>query len=214
VERGNDRRRERPAAILLDRDGTLVVDVPYNGDPSRVSPMPGAREALARVRAARVLTAVVSNQSAIGRGLLTMEQVEAVYGRLQEVLGPVGPLFVCPHVQEDGCDCRKPKPGLLRRAAETLGVPVEACALIGDIGADVEAALAAGARPILVPTSVTRPEEIARAPEVATSLHDAVSLLLDGSPGLPGGAVRPAVGPEAATRAGRRAPSRGSPRRP
>ncbi|MDQ3944917.1 MAG: HAD-IIIA family hydrolase, partial [Actinomycetota bacterium] len=86
-----------PAAVLFDRDGTLVEDVPYNPDPSRVVPMPGAEEALRRLRAAGVATAVVSNQSGIGRGRLTPAEVEAVNARVQELLGPLGPVVVCPH---------------------------------------------------------------------------------------------------------------------
>jgi histidinol-phosphate phosphatase family protein len=170
--------RPRPDAILLDRDGTLVHDVPYNGDPSRVRPMPGVRDALERVRAAGIPMAIVSNQSGVGRGLITMADVEAVHRRIEELVGPIGPMLVCPHRPAEGCGCRKPMPGLVRRAAEALGVPVERCAVIGDVGADVHAALAAGARPVLVPTSITRPEETASAPEVARSLGDAISLLL------------------------------------
>ena len=167
-----------PAAVLLDRDGTLVADVPYNGDPERVVPVPGAREALDRLRGAGVPLAVVSNQSGVARGLVTLEQVERVNRRVEELLGPLGPWLVCVHRTEDGCTCRKPAPGLVRRAAEMLGVEPSRCAVIGDIGADVEAARAAGARGVLVPTPVTRPEEVAAAPEVATDLGKAVDLLI------------------------------------
>jgi histidinol-phosphate phosphatase family protein len=171
----------RPAAVLLDRDGTLVVDVPYNGDPDRVEPMPGAREALDRLRAAGIPTAVVSNQSAIGRGWLRREQVEAVNRRVEELLGPLGPWAVCPHAPEDACECRKPRAGLVVRAAEQLGVEPDRCAVVGDIGADVEAARAVGARAVLVPTERTRPEEVAEAPETAPDLETAVDLLLGGA---------------------------------
>jgi HAD superfamily hydrolase (TIGR01662 family) len=167
-----------PAAVLLDRDGTLVVDVPYNGDPARVVPMPGAREAVQRLRAAGIGLGVVSNQSGIGRGLLGPEQVDAVNARIEALLGPLGPWAICPHSPEDRCSCRKPEPGLVRDAAERLGVPPAHCAVIGDIGADVEAARAAGARAILVPTAATRREEVAAAPELAPDLPGAVDLLL------------------------------------
>jgi histidinol-phosphate phosphatase family protein len=170
----------RPAAVLLDRDGTLVVDVPYNGDPARVTPVEGAREALERLRAAGIATAVVSNQSGVARGLLTLEQVEAVNQRVEALLGPLGPRFTCPHGPDAGCACRKPAPGLVLQAAKALGVAPERCALVGDIGADVEAAAAAGARGVLVPSAATCPEEIAAAPEVAPTLGAAVDLLLGG----------------------------------
>ena len=170
----------RPNAVLLDRDGTLVVDVPYNGDPERVVPMPGAREALDRLRAAGVPLAVVSNQSGVGRGLVTMEQVDAVNRRIEELLGPLGPWLVCPHHPDENCGCRKPRAGLVVRAAEALGVDPTRCAVVGDVGSDVQAAHAAGARAVLVPTPRTRREEVAAAPEVAPNLGAAVDLLLRG----------------------------------
>ena len=170
--------RRRPAAVLLDRDGTLVVDVPYNGDPEQVRPMPGAADALQRLRDAGIPTALVSNQSGIARGLIDAGQVEAVNARMEELLGPVGPKAICPHGPGDGCACRKPRPGLILQAADALGVPPERCAMIGDIGADVEAARAAGARGVLVPTPVTRPEEVEAAAEVASDLPAAIDLLL------------------------------------
>jgi len=167
-----------PAAVLLDRDGTLVTDVPYNGDPARVAPVPGAAAALDRLRRAGVPLALVSNQSGVARGLLTMADVAAVNRRLEALVGPLGPWLVCAHGSDEGCPCRKPAPGLVLAAAAELGVDPRACAVIGDIGADVEAATAAGARPILVPTPATRPEEIEAAPEVAATLDQAVDLLV------------------------------------
>jgi histidinol-phosphate phosphatase family protein len=173
-----DPSRPAPKAVLLDRDGTLVVDVPYNGDPERVVVMPGAREAVGRLRAAGVPTAVVSNQSGVARGYVRVEQVEAVNRRVEELLGPLGPWMVCPHGPWEGCRCRKPAPGLIVAAAGALGVEPRDCVVIGDIGADVEAARAAGARAVLVPTAGTRDEEVAAAPEVAPDLLAAVELLL------------------------------------
>jgi histidinol-phosphate phosphatase family protein len=172
-----------PKAVLLDRDGTLVVDVPYNGDPERVVVMPGAREAVGRLRAAGVPTAVVSNQSGVARGYVRIEQVEAVNRRVEELVGPLGPWMVCPHGPWEGCRCRKPAPGLIVAAAGALGVEPADCVVIGDIGADVEAARAAGARAVLVPTAGTRDEEVAAAPEVAPDLLAAVELLLRPSDG-------------------------------
>jgi histidinol-phosphate phosphatase family protein len=171
-----------PAAVLFDRDGTLVEDVPYNGDPALVRPMPGAPTAIGRLRSAGVPTAVVSNQSGVARGLLTADDVAAVNRRVEELLGPLGPWAWCPHGPADGCDCRKPAPGLILRAAAELGVAPERCAVIGDIGADVEAARAAGARGVLVPTTRTRAEEVAAAPEVVPDLESAVDLLLGPRP--------------------------------
>jgi histidinol-phosphate phosphatase family protein len=172
------RRSGLPAAILFDRDGTLIADVPYNGDPERVEPMPGAREALRRVREAGVPIAVVSNQSGIARRLVAHDDVAAIHARMETLLGPLGPLEYCPHGPDDGCACRKPEPGLILRAAARLGVAPGECAMIGDIGADVRAARAAGARAVLVPTPRTLDDEVAAAPERAATLGQAVDLLL------------------------------------
>jgi len=169
----------RPKAVLFDRDGTLIRDVPYNGDPRLVEPMPGAAAALARLRSAGVATAVVSNQSGIARGLLTSAQVTAVNARVDALVGPFGAWAVCPHGPADGCDCRKPAPGLVLTAAAALGVEPADCVVIGDIGADVAAARAAGARPVLVPTAQTRPGELSGVPAAAT-LREAVLAVLDG----------------------------------
>jgi HAD superfamily hydrolase (TIGR01662 family) len=169
-----------PAAVLVDRDGTLVRDVPYNADPAAVSPMPGARRALDRLRAAGIPVAVITNQSGIGRGLLTAAQVEAVNARIETLLGPFDGWYVCPHTDEAGCGCRKPAPGLIRQAAAELGVSAARCVVIGDIGSDVGSATAAGAASILVPTPRTRREEVAAAPLRAADLAGAVDLVLAG----------------------------------
>nr|WP_240981082.1 HAD family hydrolase [Streptomyces sp. N502] len=169
---------------MFDRDGTLIVDVPYNGDPARVVPMPTAREAVDAVRARGVPVGVVSNQSGVARGLLTYRQVAAVRRRVEELLGPFGVWAVCPHGPDDGCGCRKPAPGLVLAACERLGAPVDRTVVIGDIGADVAAARTAGARGVLVPTPVTRPEETAGAEATAPDLRTAVRLALSPAPDL------------------------------
>ncbi|TDL43135.1 HAD-IIIA family hydrolase [Kocuria rosea] len=184
-------------AVLFDRDGTLVHDVPYNGDPDAVALVPGAREAVDAVRAAGLRVGVVSNQSGIGRGLLTREQVDAVNARVAELLGPFDTWQLCPHAPEQDCACRKPRPGMVLAAAAELGVDPSECVLVGDIGADVEAAQAAGARSVLVPTPVTREEEVAAAPVVAPTLREAVAAVL--APAADGGtAARPDARPVAA----------------
>ena len=169
-----------PAAVLVDRDGTIVKDVPYNGDPDRVEPMPGAAAALDRLRRAGIPIAVITNQSGIGRGLIDRPAVEAVNARIGALLGPFDAWLVCPHTDADGCDCRKPKPGLVHQAARRLGVSPASCVVIGDIGADVGSAQAAGTRAILVPTRQTRPEEVRAAPRCAPTLTEAVDVVLAG----------------------------------
>jgi histidinol-phosphate phosphatase family protein len=167
-----------PRAVLFDRDGTLVEDVPYNGEPAAVRPVSGARAALSRLRAAGVALGIVSNQSGIGLGKITPEQVAAVNARLVELLGPFDTIQCCPHAPADGCGCRKPAPGLIARAARELGLTPRDCIVIGDIGADIEAARAAGANAVLVPTVHTEPAEIAAADCVVGSLSEAVDLVL------------------------------------
>jgi HAD superfamily hydrolase (TIGR01662 family) len=168
----------RPAAVLFDRDGTLIHDVPYNGDPDAVRPVAAARDTLDRLRAEGIRVGLVTNQSGIARGVVTREQVDAVNARVEELLGDFDAVELCPHGPEDGCDCRKPAAGMIRTAAIRLGVDPHDCVVVGDIGSDVEAADAAGARGILVPNDRTRSEEILAVPEVADDLAAAVELIL------------------------------------
>ncbi|HEY8480438.1 MAG TPA: HAD-IIIA family hydrolase [Spirillospora sp.] len=172
-----------PWVVLFDRDDTLIRDVPYNGDPERVKPMPGARRALDRLRRHGVRLGVVSNQSGVAKGRLTVEDVRRVNARVERLLGRFDVWEICPHDAGDGCACRKPRPGMIERAARRLGALPSQCAVIGDIGGDVEAAAAAGARGILVPTGRTRPAEILRAAETAPTLLAAVELILGGRRG-------------------------------
>jgi histidinol-phosphate phosphatase family protein len=165
-------------AVLFDRDGTLIEDRPYCGDPDAVTPMPGAREALDRLRAAGLRIGVVTNQSGIGRGLLSRQQVAAVHDRVEELLGPFDTWQMCPHEPGEGCACRKPMPGLIAAAARDLGVSPRRCVVVGDIGSDVEAARAAGAIGLLVPTEVTRVAEVAAAPAVVTTIGAAADWIL------------------------------------
>jgi D-glycero-D-manno-heptose 1,7-bisphosphate phosphatase len=172
----------RARAVLFDRDGTLVHDVPYNGDPALVRPVAGARRAVERLREAGLRIGLVTNQSGVARGLLNPAAVRAVNDELQRQVGSFDAVAVCPHAPEDGCGCRKPAPGLVLQAAGALGLRPDETVVIGDIGADVGAAAAAGARAILVPTAATRREEVEQAPLVAPDLAAAVDLVLRGLP--------------------------------
>ncbi|MET8029495.1 D-glycero-alpha-D-manno-heptose-1,7-bisphosphate 7-phosphatase [Streptomyces avermitilis] len=168
--------------VLFDRDGTLIHDVPYNGDPERVRPVDGAREALDLLRTRGIGTGVVTNQSGVARGLLSTADVRRVNAQVDELLGPFDVWAVCPHGTDDGCHCRKPRPGMILWAAGRLRTQPERIAVIGDIGADMEAARRADALGILVPTAQTRPEEIAAAEHVAADLSTAVRAVLSGPP--------------------------------
>jgi histidinol-phosphate phosphatase family protein len=166
------RRARPPGAVLFDRDDTLIVDVPYLADPAGVRPVPGAVELVHALRASGIPVGVVSNQSGVAKGLISTDRLAAVNARVEAVFGPFDTWQVCVHDDGDGCACRKPAPGLVLRAADALGVAVADCVVIGDTGADVDAALTAGARAVLVPTARTRAEEVTRARRHALVAHD------------------------------------------
>jgi D-glycero-D-manno-heptose 1,7-bisphosphate phosphatase len=166
----------RPAAVLFDRDGTLIRDVPYNGDPDRVTVMPGAAEALEYLRSRDIPLGVVTNQSGVDHGWVTMAEVRAVNARIEQLLGPFATWQVCPHLPDARCGCRKPRPGLLLAAARALAVDVAQVVMIGDIESDLAAAAAAGSYGILVPTDRTRTSEVRRASRVALNLGQAVTM--------------------------------------
>ena len=138
--------------VFLDKDGTLVDDVPYNVDPARVVLAPGAAAGLPRLVAAGFRLAVVSNQSGVARGFFPEAALAGVERRLAELLGDIGVSLAafdyCPHLT--GCDCRKPAPGMLRRTAARLGADLPACWMVGDILNDVEAGRRAGCRTVLI----------------------------------------------------------------
>ncbi|MCV7421267.1 HAD-IIIA family hydrolase [Mycobacterium yunnanensis] len=168
-------------AVLLDRDDTIIEDGPFLADPDGVRPLPGAVRALARLRAEGLRLAIVTNQSGVARGLISADQLDAVNTKVDDVLGPFDSWQVCVHDDATGCGCRKPRPGMVLAAADALGVPPERCVMIGDTGGDVDAALAANARAVLVPTERTRSGEIASArlrANVAATLSDAVAMVL------------------------------------
>ena len=174
-------RRDPPLAVLLDRDDTIIEDGPYLNDPAGVKPMPGAVDALGRLRDRGLLLAVVTNQSGVAKGLITEDQLEAVNARVDAELGPFDSWQVCVHDDGDGCGCRKPAPGMVQAAAEALGVDPARCVMIGDTGGDVNAALSARADAVLVPTKRTLPQEVSEARErarVAQTLSDAVEMVL------------------------------------
>jgi HAD superfamily hydrolase (TIGR01662 family) len=178
--RGGSRSPGLPDLVLFDRDGTLVHDVPYNGDPELVRPVPGARAALDRLRAAGVRIGLVTNQSGVASGRLTPADVSAVNERVAALLGPFDTVQWCPHGAADGCRCRKPAPGMVEQACADLGVSPSRCVVVGDIGSDVEAATAAGATGVLVPTAATRREEVDAASVVHEDLGSAVDELIAG----------------------------------
>lgn len=134
-------------AVFLDRDGVLIADKGYVSRPADVEVLPGVPEALLKLQEAGWRLIVVTNQSGIGRGLFSLEDYDRVTARMCAML-PVtlDGIFCCPHAPEDDCDCRKPKPGLLLKAAQELGIDIAQSVMIGDRLSDVEAGSAAGCR--------------------------------------------------------------------
>ena len=172
--------RGLPDLVLFDRDGTLVHDVAYNRDPALVRPVDGASEALTRLRSAGVRTGVITNQSGVARGLISPAELADVNARIDELLGPFDVWEVCPHGPEDGCGCRKPAPGMVKHACRELDVEPSRSVVVGDIGTDVEAAEAAGAVGVLVPTAQTRASEVRSARRCHVDLSTAVDRVLAG----------------------------------
>jgi D-glycero-D-manno-heptose 1,7-bisphosphate phosphatase len=136
--------------VFLDRDGTLVRDVGYPHRLEHYELLPGAVEGLRALDAAGYRLAIATNQSGIGRGLFGWVEYERFQARLLADLAAAGvsiaASFVCPHVPDAGCSCRKPEPGLLLRARELLGAELGACWVVGDTASDVELARRAGCR--------------------------------------------------------------------
>jgi D-glycero-D-manno-heptose 1,7-bisphosphate phosphatase len=144
----------RPRAIILDRDGTIIVDHGYLDDPRKIEFLPGALEGLRQWHALGHPLVVVSNQSGIGRGMLTRSRVLEINARMQELLlaagAPLDAIYFCPHGPSEGCDCRKPQTRLVEEAAAQLGFDPGHAVVIGDKSSDIELGQRLGALTILV----------------------------------------------------------------
>jgi histidinol-phosphate phosphatase family protein len=158
---GSSLPEEPKPAVFLDKDGTLIEDVPYNIDPQKIRLSPGAEQGLSALHEAGYPIVVVSNQSGVARGLFPESALEEVENTLRRLLAaidvPLAGFFYCPH-HPDGrvgehavaCKCRKPAPGMLVQAAAELGIDLDRSWMIGDILDDVEAGRKAGCRTILL----------------------------------------------------------------
>jgi D-glycero-D-manno-heptose 1,7-bisphosphate phosphatase len=163
--------------VILDRDGVINVDSDaYIKSPDEWIAIPGSLEAIARLNQAGYRIAVATNQSGIGRGLFDTAALNAMHVKMHRLAAAVGgrivAVFFCPHTAQDHCDCRKPKPGMLRRAAQAHDIDPGASLLVGDRLSDIEAGRAAGiSRCYLVRTGYPLPEEaVARADAVYEDL--------------------------------------------
>ncbi|UCE89299.1 MAG: D-glycero-beta-D-manno-heptose 1,7-bisphosphate 7-phosphatase [Pseudomonadota bacterium] len=143
--------------IILDRDGVINEDSDdYIKSPAEFIPIPGSLEAIARLNAAGYRVVVASNQSGIARGLFTKTTLDAIHAKLNRLLSEVGgkvdEIFFCPHGPNDGCNCRKPNPGLLHEIGRAYEVDLHDTVVIGDSLRDLQAAQTVGARAVLVRT--------------------------------------------------------------
>lgn len=143
--------------IILDRDGVINEDSDdYIKSPDEWIPIAGSLDAIARLNHAGYSVAIASNQSGIARGYFSLETLAAMSVKMNEMLSPLGgridAIFFCPHGPKDGCDCRKPKPGMLTEIGNRFQTSLADVLFIGDNIKDIKAALAAGAKPLLVRT--------------------------------------------------------------
>lgn len=136
-------------ALFVDRDGTLIADVRYPRDPALVELLPGAADALRELSGSFALV-IISNQSGIGRGLVSEAEARAVHDRVIDVFARAGVAFAgayyCPHAPGAGCSCRKPAPGLFLEAARELDLDLASSIMLGDKASDIAAGRAAGCR--------------------------------------------------------------------
>ncbi len=145
------------AAVFLDRDGVINRDRPdYVKSWEEFEFLPGALEAFRVLAAGPHKVVVISNQSSIGRGLVSRETVDEIHARMTEAVrrsgGRIDAIYYCPHRPDENCPCRKPQPGLILKAARELDIDLTGSWLVGDDLRDLEAAVAAGVRPVLVRT--------------------------------------------------------------
>ena len=170
--------------VVLDRDGTIIVEKHYLSDPDGVELIGGAGAALRRLADRGLGLVVVTNQSAVARGLLDLEGLAAIHARMESMLAREGVrlagIYACPHHPEDACACRKPRTALVERAARELGFEPRRAFVVGDMASDVDLGRAVGATTVLVRTGHGERESAsgaARADHVVADLAEAAALI-------------------------------------
>ncbi len=183
---------QRPSAVLLDRDGVINFDSPdYILAADQWRPVPGSLEAIARLTRAGIAVAIVSNQSALGRGTIDQDSFNAIHAKMMLAIEQAGGFIThvayCPHAPEAQCACRKPKPGMVEDSLNACGVKADAAVMIGDSLRDMQAADAAGVEGMLVQSGYGDAESILQstrqfipAVRVFDDLAAAVDAILEG----------------------------------
>lgn len=171
-------------AVFLDRDNTIIFDAPYMADPEKIKIMPGVVEALCQFREHGFMLIVVTNQSGVGRGIFTEDEMHQVHDRMKLLFGEKGivfdDIFYCPHAPEESCECRKPLPGMILVAAAEHEVDLSQSIMIGDKPADVEAGIAAGCGKNVWLANGRKPIEIKNTEFIiAEDLKDAADKILN-----------------------------------
>lgn len=176
-------------AVFIDRDGTLCVNVPYASRPAQLRLVPDAVTSVRRLKDAGYVVVVVTNQSAVGRGILTLKTLEIMHDTLKDMLitgeAEIDAIYACPHRPEDGCACRKPRTALFERAANEFSIEFDASFVVGDRKLDIDAGRTLRCRTVLVVSSETLfdgvPEEFG-ADAIVDSLSAATSWILSYAP--------------------------------
>ena len=162
--------------VVLDRDGVINADSDqYIKSPEEWTPIPGSLEAIARLTQAGFRVVVATNQSGLGQGLFDMATLNAIHNKMHKAVNQLGgridAVFFCAHAQDAGCSCRKPQPGMLLEIAERFKLVLAGVPAIGDSLRDLQAASAAGARPLLVLTGKGRQTVAAGGLPEGTEIH-------------------------------------------
>jgi D-glycero-D-manno-heptose 1,7-bisphosphate phosphatase len=167
--------------VILDRDGTMVIDRGYLDDPAGLEFLPGAVEGLRSLHAQGYRLVVITNQSGVGRGLFPIERVYAMNERLERMVEDAGVrlehIYFCPHAPGDGCDCRKPGLRLMGQAAAEMGFDPAAAIVIGDKDSDVEFGQRAGALTVLIGKPGSRPASSTTPDYIVENLQQAAEIL-------------------------------------
>lgn len=185
----SDARLHGAITVFLDRDGTLNHDHGYVTRPEDLWLFDGVVKAIARLKTIGSRVVLVTNQSAIGRGMMTEADLRAIHRRLETILADGGAgldgMFFCPHRPDEGCRCRKPNPGMIEEAVAVLGIDMRHSYLVGDKSIDMELADRVGAVGVLVKTSSFSQEALVgletgnlRAASVAENLTEAVDWII------------------------------------
>lgn len=171
--------------VVLDRDGVINQDsAEYIKSAREWHPIAGSLEAIARLTHAGCRVAIATNQSGIGRGLLDYDDLFAIHDKMQRMVaelgGRINGVFFCPHTDTDACACRKPKPGMLLQISKRLQIDIANVPMIGDSWRDLQAARAAGAKPVLVRTGNGAHTEQTSADTLAdVKVYDTLAVAVD-----------------------------------